>query len=101
MIARILVALIALATVAQVDQARAQLADSSKAAAPAAENAKAARVVIATVNSKPVYKDEIERAVKAYVGNQTVDPAMLPTLQATFLKQRIENDLLNAFLMAQ
>jgi peptidyl-prolyl cis-trans isomerase C len=93
---------IAFLSVAHAGQSSAQVAtDGAKSATPPADNTKAARVLVATVNNKPIYKDEIDRAVNAYVGNQTVDPAVVPTIQATFLKQRIENDLLNSFLMAQ
>jgi peptidyl-prolyl cis-trans isomerase C len=101
-IVRSLVGCLAILSVASARPTSAQFtADGTSSTRPPAEDAKAARVVIATVNDKPIYKDDIERSVKAYVGNQSVDPAVLPTLQATFLKQSIDNMLLTAFLMAQ
>src|SRR5689334_9582097 len=89
-----LVGCVALLSVACADRVLAQpKADGDKSARAPAGDGKAARVVIATVNNKPIYQDEIDRAVKVYVGNQTVEPAILPTIQANHLKQRIENEL--------
>ncbi|MCC7085427.1 MAG: peptidylprolyl isomerase [Pirellulales bacterium] len=58
--------------------------------------------VVATVNGKQsFYKGDLERGVAAFLNGQKVDPSALPTVQATVLKQTIDNYLLNAFLTAQ
>ncbi len=57
--------------------------------------------VVATINGTPVYKAEVDRGVIMATGGQKIDAEALPTVQATVLKQMIDNYLLQSFLAAQ
>jgi parvulin-like peptidyl-prolyl isomerase len=65
------------------------------------ENAKPARVVVATVNDKPIYQEDVDRNVAAVLAAQKVDPADVPRLQAAYLQELISTLLLNTFFMSQ
>jgi parvulin-like peptidyl-prolyl isomerase len=80
--------------------ASAQTADA-KTAAPAAEDAKPAGVVIAKINGQPIYKESVERNVEAFTRGKKIEPSLLPTIQATALKEMLSGYLVNTFLLKQ
>jgi peptidyl-prolyl cis-trans isomerase C len=79
-------------------------ADTKPAAIPAAAGEKAkpgAGVVVATVNDEPFYKEHVDLGVAQALAGQKADSTVLPTIQATVLKNLIGNFLLSKFLLSQ
>ena len=46
--------------------------------------------VVARVNGAPIHQSDIDRGVAEVARNQTVDPSLLPALQANVLQQIID-----------
>ena len=56
---------------------------------------------VATVNGTPISRAEVDRAIEAVVGDQKVDPGVMPKLQASVLEQLINTAVLRKFLADQ